>query len=140
MDGHARRCSGCALALAAALALTACGAQHENRDRPPAPITITAAIREQRVKVSPHTFGAGPIRIIISNQTGSAQELTVETAGKASGVTRTTAPIIPDGTATLELDLTEGDYAVSTGDDGVAPAAVQVGAPRPSSQNDLLLP
>ena len=36
--------------------------------------------------------------------------------------------------------MREGDYAVSTEDDGIKPATVKVGAPRESAQNDLLLP
>jgi hypothetical protein len=66
--------------------------------------------------------------------------VTFETAGNEPGLTQTTAPINPSGTATLELDLTQGDYAMTTADDAVKPAAVTVGAPRASGQNDLMLP
>ena len=78
--------------------------------------------------------------MIVSNQMTSAQELTFETGGDAAGVTETTEPIVPNGTATFEVDVTEGDYEVLTDDQKVEPAAVTVGAPRPSAQNDLLLP
>jgi hypothetical protein len=36
--------------------------------------------------------------------------------------------------------VTEGDYEIRSSDGGVKPAAVSVGAPRESAQNELLLP
>jgi hypothetical protein len=141
VKGHTRQLTGCALLLATALGLPACGGEdRRNGERPPTSITVTAAVGDQRIKVSPRRFGAGPIRLIISNQTASAQEVTFETAGDRPGLTQTTAPINPSGTATLELDLTEGDYAMIAADDDVRPAEVVVGATRPSAQNDLMLP
>jgi hypothetical protein len=132
----------CAVAVAAALGIAGCGddEDHANHERPPATINVTAAIADGRIHVSPREFGAGPIRLLVSNQTPSAQELTFETAGDESGVTQTSAPITPAGTATLEVDVTEGDYELSTGDEDVEPIAVKVGTPRPSAQNELLQP
>jgi hypothetical protein len=131
----------CALALAAALGIAGCGdEEHANRDRPPASINVTAAIADGGIHVSPSRFGAGPIRLIVSNQTAAPQELTFETSGDASGITETSAPIVPDGTGTLEVDPAEGDYEISTGERRIRPAAVEVGAPRPSAQNELLQP
>jgi hypothetical protein len=131
----------CALAVAAAAGIAGCGDEdHANRERPPATINVTAAIADGRIHVSPREFGAGPIRLLVSNQTASAQEVTFETAGDASGVTQTSAPISPQGAGTLEIDTTEGDYELSTGDDGIRPVAVKVGAPRPSAQKELLQP
>jgi hypothetical protein len=133
-----------AFALAGMLGLPACGEEdHANRERPAASINVTAAIIGDRVNVSPHRFGAGPIRLIVTNQTKSAQALTFETdevGGDSSGTTQTTAPIRPSGTETLEVDVREGDYAISTSDRAIEPANVKVGAPRPSAQGDLLLP
>lgn len=132
----------CALVVVGALAATGCGdeEEHANRERPAASINVTAAIADGRIHVSPRRFGAGPIRLIISNQTASAQELTFATGGKAAGVTQSTAPIRPSGTATLEVDVPEGDYELSAADGGVQPAGVKVGAPRASAQDQLLLP
>jgi hypothetical protein len=146
----------CAVALAAAVGIAGCGDEdHVNHDRPPASINVTAAIADGGIHVSPRRFGAGPIRLIVSNQTAALQKLTFETDGDASGITQTTAPIVPDGTATLEVDVTEGDYEISTAEDEageahagderaargrIPPAAVAVGAPRPSAQNELLQP
>ncbi len=36
--------------------------------------------------------------------------------------------------------MREGAYAISTATTSIKPAAVKVGAPRPSAQNELLLP
>lgn len=132
----------CALVLAAALGMAGCGDRedHANKDRPASSINVTAAIAGDRIHVSPRRFGAGPIRLIVSNQTASAQALTFETGGGDAGVTQTTQPITPSGTATLEVDVTEGDYEIRSSDGGVEPTAVTVGAPRESAQNQLLLP
>ena len=135
----------CAFALAALLGLPACGGDddHVNKDRPAASINVTAAIIDGRINVSPSSFGAGPIRLIVTNQTGAEQAVTLETdevGGDSPGITRTTAPINPAGTATLEVDVREGEYAIRAGDDGIRPASVKVGRPRGSAQNALLLP
>lgn len=132
----------CAPALVCATGLAGCGAaeDHANRERPAASINVTAAIADGRVNVSPRRFGAGPIRLIVSNQTPRAQALTFETGGAAAGVTQRTQRITPSGTATLEVDVTEGDYELTASDRGIEPAAVTVGAPRGSAQDQLLLP
>src|SRR5215218_2052700 len=97
----------CALALAAALGIAGCGEEDPaNRDRPAASINVTAAISDGAIHVSPRRFGAGPIRLIVSNQMPSAQQLTFQTGGDAPGITQTTAPIDPHGAATLEVDVT----------------------------------
>lgn len=134
--------AGCGLVLVAALGAAGCGERedHANKDRPPASINVTAAIADGRIHVSPRAFGAGPIRLIISNQTASAQAITFATGGESAGVTQTTQPITPAGTATLEVDPTEGDYEISSSDGGIRPTPVTVGAPRQSAQNQLLLP
>jgi hypothetical protein len=140
----ARRATGCALAVVGLLVPTACGEEdHRNGERPAASINVTAAIVDGRVHVSPRRFGAGPIRLLVTNQTASVQALTLETdevGGDRPGLTQTTAPISPSGTARLEVDVREGDYALTTADRGIEPASVEVGAPRPSAQGDLLQP
>jgi len=132
----------CALVTLAVLAVAGCGGdeEHANRDRPPVTINVTAAIVDGRVQVSPRRFGAGPIRLIVSNQMPTAQALTLETGGNASGVTGSTQPITPAGTATLQMDVPEGDYELRAADGAIEAAAVMVGAERPSAQNELLLP
>ena len=143
---RARRATSWALAVAGLLGLAACGEEddHVNRERPAASITVTAAVIDGRINVSPRSFGAGPIRLIVTNQTDAALKITFETdevGGNSPGVTRTTAPIGPSATATLEVDdVREGDYAISAADGDIEPVSVKVGAPRPSAQNELLQP
>jgi hypothetical protein len=132
----------CALLTLAAAGAAGCADDGErtNGERPAAAINVTAAIADGRINVSPREFGAGPIRLIVSNQTGAAQALTFETQGDDSGLTQTTAPINPSGTATLEVDVPEGEYEITAEDSAIRPASVTVGAARPSAQDQLLQP
>jgi hypothetical protein len=128
----------------AALTLVSCGseADYKNDPRPPSPINISAAISAQKVTVSPQKFGAGPVTFLIANLTDDTQEVTVETADLANkaGIRQTTSPINPQGTATLKVDVEEGDYVVRTKSSGIREAHITVGAERASSQDTLLQP
>jgi hypothetical protein len=131
-----------------ALALTSVagcgsGSDYANNPRPPAPINVTAAITNSRVSVSPQRFGAGPIVLVISNQSSTAQEVTFQTSelgGSQPGRTFSTTPINPRGTATLKVDVRQGDWKLGTKDGGIRAAALSVGKRRKSAQNDLLQP
>jgi len=119
------------------------GSDYANKPRPATPINVTAAINPDRISLSPKSFGAGPIVIIVSNQTGKAQTVTIETdelGGEQPGITQRTDPIEPRGTASLKVDLREGEYAVSVKGAGVRPAALKVGGERKSAQDELLEP
>jgi hypothetical protein len=129
----------------AAIVLAGCGATADSRTdpRPPAPIVLTASISDQRVSVSPRSFGAGPISLIVTNQTKTAQRVTlesVEAAGQGPGLKQETAPISPRDTATLKADVDPGRYSVHVAGDAIAAAALRVGPERKSAQNDLLQP
>jgi hypothetical protein len=134
------------LVVVLAVGLVSCGADadYANKPRPPAPISVTAAIDGTRVRVSPPSFGAGPVVFIVSNQSGAPQKLTFETdevgGTKNGGIKRSTGTIEERSTAQLKVDPREGTYKLSASGGNVAPATVEVGAPRKSSQNDLLLP
>jgi hypothetical protein len=136
-----------AFVFAATLACTmaGCGGESDyaNKPRPATPINVTAAIDEGKISISPKTFGAGPIVMIVSNQTGKAQTVTLETdelGGTQPGLTQSTDPVDPRGTGTLKVDVREGDYSVSVKGAGIEPAAVKVGRNRKSAQDDLLEP
>jgi hypothetical protein len=127
------------------IAVAGCGGggEYANKPRPPAPINVTAAITNSRVNVSPERFGAGPIVLIISNQSSSAQKVIFETdelGGSQPGNKFDTTPINPRGTATLKVDVRAGDWKLGTGDGGIRAAAVSVGQERKSAQGDLLQP
>jgi hypothetical protein len=130
---------------AAVMTVAGCGgeADYKNDPRPPAPINVTAAITNSKVSVSPQRFGAGPIVLVISNQSSSAQEVTFETneiGGEEPGRTFSTTPINPRGTATLKVDVRQGDWRLGTKDGGIRAADVSVGKARKSAQNELLQP
>lgn len=135
------------LALVVLLVLVGCGsddtAEYGNEDRPPAPINVTAAIDGDRVRVSPRSFGSGPVVIIISNQSGAPQTVTFETdeiGGDTGGITRSTPEIAARSTGQLKVDPPEGSYVLTTDAADITPAEVVVGARRASAQNELLQP
>src|SRR3954451_5496761 len=75
---HARTATGL-IALCTSIAGCGGGKDFANDPRPPTPVNITAAISDQRVTVSPRKVGAGPVVIIIANETREAHRVTVET-------------------------------------------------------------
>jgi hypothetical protein len=134
------------LAVGAVLALGSCGSSsgdYKNDPRPPGPIVITGYVDDQHVSVSPRTLGAGPISLIVTNQTSAAQRVTLESAdatGSGPGLKQVTAPISPRDTATLKADVKPGRYTVHVAGDAIRAARLQVGPERASAQNDLLQP
>jgi hypothetical protein len=142
VEMRARRPTACAVGLIGLLGLAGCGQEddHVNEERPAASVNVTAAIIDGRINVSPDELGAGPIRLIVTNQTDSDQELTIETGGNESGITETTDPIGPSSTTTVEVDVAEGEYEIATADEAIKPASMTVGTARPSAQDQLLQP
>ena len=133
------------LVVVLALGVASCGAESDyaNKPRPPAPISATVAIDQSRVRVSPPSFGGGPVVFIISNQSGAARKVTFESdelGASKGGIKRSTGAIQPRSTAQLKVDAAEGSYTMSASGGDIAPATVKVRAQRRSSQNDLLLP
>jgi hypothetical protein len=140
-----RRTAAMPLAFATVVAIAGCGtsSDYKNDPRPPSPIVLTASIDDQRVSVSPRSFGAGPISLIVTNQTNTAQSVTLESADKAGsgpGLEQETAPISPRDTATLKADVKPGRYTVHVRGDAIVAARLSVGPQRASAQNDLLQP
>jgi hypothetical protein len=137
-----RRVATGAACLAAA-GLVACGSSesYENAPRPPKTIVITAAVLPDKVSVSPKEFGAGPISLVIANQTDASQRITIvrEINGQPQPGEQT-GPINPNDTATLKAEVEQGDYELRVEGSGIAPAKVTVGAARETAQNELLQP
>ena len=136
-----------ALVLVAALScgVSACGGggdDYANKPRPATPINVTAAISTKKVSVSPKTFGAGPIVVIISNQTDVPQILVLETqelGGSKPGLRVRSNPIGPRDTGTMKVDVREGTYELSARG-GVKAANLEVSGDRTSAQQELLEP
>ena len=130
----------------AALAIAGCGGDDEryaDRPRPPAPINIVASISNDGITVSPRRFGAGPITVLVTNQTGAAQRLTLESVdriGEGPGIAQETSPINPRDTARLSADVRPGRYRLQVDAGDIRGARLTVGPRRPTSQNELLMP
>jgi hypothetical protein len=116
------------------------GTDYKNEPRPAAPIVVTASISKSAVSVSPRTFGAGPITLIVTNQTGASQQVTVEINSGQAGFKGRTGPINPRDTGQLKADLGEGTYSVHVDGNSIKGARLKVGQKRASAQNDLLQP
>jgi hypothetical protein len=125
-----------------ALAAAGCGStsSYKNEPRPPSPIVVSASISDQQVSVSPDHFGAGPIDLVITNQSSKAQRLVLEPHGQRAGQKTATAPIDPTNTAELKADVAEGRYSIRVSGTGIHSATLRVGHERPSAQNKLLQP
>jgi len=116
------------------------GSDYKNEPRPPSPIVVTASISKAAVSVSPKRFGAGPITLIVTNQTSASQQLTVEINSGAAGFKGRTGPINPRDTGQLKAQLARGSYSVHVDGNSIKPARLTVSRERPSAQNDLLQP
>jgi hypothetical protein len=147
IDHRARRTSCLAVALATGTSMLASGCgeddDYANNPRPPAPIVVSASIGSEGVSVSPRSFGAGPITLIVTNQTGKAQELTLETdelGGSEPGIEQNSGPINPGDTASLKADLRKGTYKIGVDGKGIGAASLKVSDERKSAQDELLQP
>src|SRR3954454_6199772 len=134
-----------AFALLATLAMTAAGcgsgSQFKNEPRPPAPVQLTGVIRDDQLTVSPNRVGAGPIIILISNQTQQSHTITLDGVDTKDVV----GPVNPLDTAKLQQTLKEGSYKVKAGSSRavareIKPATLSVGPQRRDSSNKVLLP
>jgi hypothetical protein len=121
-----------------AVALGACGSSDDrDKDRPPVPINISVQLGAQKVTVSPARFGAGPITMLVANQSGASQTVTID----GPRVRQSVGPINPEDTATLKVTVQPGEYTLATAEAaGLRPARLAVGPERPSAQNTLNLP
>jgi hypothetical protein len=146
MSGSKRRTRAPAVAagLIAVGVFAGCGGSNNdyaNNPRPAVPIVVTAAINGNAISISPKKIGAGPISLIVANETGAAQQVTLESEGlDKKGLKQETGPINPAETATLKANIDQGTYSLHVSGDGIKAARLEVGAKRKSAQNDLLQP
>lgn len=131
--------AGCAV-LAALVA--GCGDdEFANDPRPPVPLELTAVINDDEVQLSPNKAGAGPVLITVANQTTLDHTVILE----GDAVVRRQGPVAPGDTTVIRRTLRPGSYQVRAGTKQalpkeITPAMLEIGAERPNSNQDLLLP
>jgi|SRR4051794_22770789 len=117
-------------------AIAGCGAKDfPNNPRTPVQLEVSARVDSQRVQISPDKFGAGIVNFTIANLSSSPIRFSVNGPKKSS-----TVEIQPGAPNYLKMNLSEGTYQATAGKSKIRPATIRVGAERPSSQNDVLLP
>lgn len=128
-------------ALVAVASIGGCGGDDDfaNKPRPAVTLQLSGVITAQKMVVQPSKIEAGPVVLLISNQTDSSHSVTLEGEGVDP---EEVGPINPLDTATIQKDLPEGDYELSIvpNEDGIKPANLEVAGQRPSGSNTLLLP
>jgi len=131
------------VALGAGL-LAGCGGGKDFADkpRPAAPLVLTGAITSKGVDVSPNRVGAGPVVILVSNQTQAAHTLTLD--GGSIEPVRTNV-IGPTDTGTIQTTLAPGTYTVKAGSTKAVtrelpPAHLVIGKQRADSNGQVGLP
>ena len=91
---------------------------YKNEERPAAPVVVSASIGDDQVSVSPKRLGAGEITLIITNQSGSSQQVTLETTDepgsrRPGALAVRTGPINPRETASVKAEVEPGTYDLS---------------------------
>lgn len=123
------------------LGATGCGGTQTlaQESRPPVVLNVSADITDRGVQISPEKIGAGPVHLVVTNQSDSSRELTLESQSSNAGEKGSSSgPINPQGTAEVNVNLEEGDYRVAAS--GTRAATLTVEASRPSGQNEVLEP
>jgi hypothetical protein len=118
------------------------GSDFQDKPRPAAPLQLSGVITSSKVTVSPSRIGAGPVVILVSNQTNRSHTLTLD--GDNIAPVRV-GPINPLDTAEIQQTLQPGSYTVKAGSEQavakeIAPAHLTIGKPRPSSNDQVELP
>jgi hypothetical protein len=117
--------------------LAGCGSSDfPNEPRAAAPIEITASIGPRAVKIAPTHVGAGIANFTVANLSSNPSSFSLN----GPRAPKPTSQIEPGGVTTVSVDLKTGNYQVNAPGSGLRSTSLAVGAPRPSSQNKLLLP
>ena|SRR5436190_489714 len=137
---------GALLSGAALAAVTAAGcgggSDFAGKPRPAAYVQLTGVITDKGVQVSPNKVGAGPVEIVVSNQTQASHTLTLD-GGDIAPIR--TGPINPLDTGRIKRTLAPGSYVVRAGSEKAVsrelrPARLVIGHARPSSNNQVEMP
>lgn len=129
----------------AAVMLIGCGGTgtFKNQPRAAVPLQLTGVVSDKQVTISPNRIGGGPIRLVIANETSQAHTITLERSGNEGEPNRdVVGPVPPQTAATLQQDLTQGQYSVTvdSSPNSIQPGTIDVGPKRNGSSGTLLLP
>ena len=146
---HSSRTAAVA-ALGVTVALVAgCGgggnSDYKNDPRPASPIVVTASVATRACRCPRSSFGAGPVRMIVTNQTSAAQKVTLETDAGPGHRRRPASSSRPPRSARRtprrsRSTVKPGRYSVHVDGGSIRAAILRVGKERASAQNDLLQP
>ena len=150
---RARNAAFAVLGGLAALSLSGCGEEDFTNEpaRASATINVAAKVDRREVVVSPESFGAGLVKFTITNFSDSPVRFTlsgpkdvaseeIPTGAPAGSSDAPVSSVTPTATS-LKVELPEGSYEASAGEGASArPDTIQVGPPRESSRDELLLP
>lgn len=139
--------------VAGTVAISGCGGGSgvaPTASRPSAALNLTVYVNDAKISVSPTSVGAGPVVFIVTNQASHAEALAISSAD-GSHTLASTAPINPQGTTQVSVNLTPGNYTVATAPHGstdaslsnptsIGAATIRIGAARPNSSGSLLGP
>jgi hypothetical protein len=128
----------------AATLVAGCGGGKDFADkpRPAVPLTLNGVITSAGVSVSPNRLGAGPVVILVSNQTQATHTLTLDGANIAPVQS---GSISPADTGRIQTTLSPGTYTVKAGTlhavtKELRPAHLVIGKARPDSNDQVGLP
>src|SRR6266851_2497093 len=87
---------------------------YANNPRPAEPIVVAAAIAPGGISVSPATFGAGLVQLVVTNLTNNSVQLEIVSGSRSAqrSVLQQTGPINPQDTAQVKLQLGTGAYTI----------------------------
>jgi hypothetical protein len=130
---------GLAAGVGVTLLFAGCGSQknYKNDPRPPAPVTLSAAVEAGSISLSPRKVGAGPVHLIVANLSRRSLEVTLNEVGGNDAASKS-GPINPQGTAQISVELKPGAYRLTSSRSGSA--TLRVGRQRRSAQDTVLLP
>ena len=119
------------------------GGDFKDKPRPAIPLQLSGVVTDKAVSVEPSKVGAGPMTIVVSNQ--STRSHTVTLQGGPHNTVEQVGPINPLDTAQIQETLDPGTYTVTAGSDSSAspeikPATLHIGKARAPSSGTLLLP
>jgi hypothetical protein len=136
----------------AAFVISGCGGtggSAPTEPRSPSPVNLSVYVNDSHISVSPSRIGAGPVIFIVTNQASKSEGLAISKSGHSPPIA-STAPINPQGTTQVSVNVRPGDYTIATAAHGtdaqlskqsaIRSASIHIGRERENADNELLQP